>query len=303
MQTIFIYNTLSGKGIKNNKLEKIKKILSQKYDNILYCPTTKSGDAKSITTKYISTTNLIIVMGGDGTINDVASAIAESNYSPVVGIIPNGTMNDLAHTLHIPKNYKKAIDIIDNKHVENRDIIQVNNHYAVYGIAMGRFSNTSFLTRQFWKNKLGKLSYFFTASKDIFYYPILPISIRINGKLIAGKFSTIILTNSDYIAGFKIQKKHNVHTRLILIEEGHNRKHCSINGLFKTIKLFLFGVNNKYVVDKNYVYNDTIVIHNTNNIPIVLDGEKYISDTYNIRILHKKLNLITGKKQNNGYEK
>ncbi|PHR14773.1 MAG: diacylglycerol kinase [Aequorivita sp.] len=58
---------------------------------------------------------VIVVCGGDGTINEVASCLV--NTSVVLGILPMGSGNGLASNLKIPKNLKKALSIIKNQKV------------------------------------------------------------------------------------------------------------------------------------------------------------------------------------------
>lgn len=55
----------------------------------------------------------IIVLGGDGTLNEVINGI--DNYKEVLlGYIPSGSSNDLARSLHIPKDPLKALHNILN---------------------------------------------------------------------------------------------------------------------------------------------------------------------------------------------
>ena len=55
----------------------------------------------------------ILVLGGDGTINEVLNGIQNFEKTKF-GIIPTGSGNDFARGLGIPKNTKKALDIIFN---------------------------------------------------------------------------------------------------------------------------------------------------------------------------------------------
>ncbi len=294
MRAIFVYNILSGRGIKEKKLNNIKQALLEVYPDITFCPTSKLGDAKKITEKYLARVDLIIVLGGDGTINDVVSAIASSKYFPAIGIIPNGTMNDLAHSLNIPKDYRRAIEVIKKNNVIQKDILKVNDHYAIYGVAMGRFASTSYDTKQRLKKKIGRLAYFVTAAKDMFRYPPMELKIDINGRKISGKYALILIANGDYVAGFKLNKNSsNSLTRMIMIEERNNNKYCSYQSMIDIIKLFLFGIKDNYTIDNNVILFDNFCIHNTKNTPIVLDGEQYISDKYYIQILHKRIPFIS----------
>src|SRR5262245_51904325 len=54
--------------------------------------------------------DMIVVGGGDGTLNGVAAAVMEAKRP--MGILPLGTANDLARTLNIPADLEAAIRIV-----------------------------------------------------------------------------------------------------------------------------------------------------------------------------------------------
>jgi YegS/Rv2252/BmrU family lipid kinase len=54
--------------------------------------------------------DVVVAVGGDGAVFQVVNALAESDV--IVGIIPKGTGNLLAGNLDIPKDLKKAVDVL-----------------------------------------------------------------------------------------------------------------------------------------------------------------------------------------------
>ena len=55
----------------------------------------------------------VLVFGGDGTVNEVISGIAERDYIPKLGIIPGGTGNLITKLLEINQDIDGAIDELD----------------------------------------------------------------------------------------------------------------------------------------------------------------------------------------------
>jgi YegS/Rv2252/BmrU family lipid kinase len=76
--------------------------------------------------------DLVIVCGGDGSVSSAAMAVVESGLP--MGIIPMGTANDLARTLHIPTNLLQAADVIVQGRTRRIDVGTVNGH-AFFNVA------------------------------------------------------------------------------------------------------------------------------------------------------------------------
>lgn len=86
-------------------------------------------------------TDLVLVIGGDGTVNAVANQLA---HTPVpLGIIPAGTANDLASQLGIPLNPQKACRRIRQGAATPIDLIAINGRYFVTAGGLGVLSDTA----------------------------------------------------------------------------------------------------------------------------------------------------------------
>ena len=68
----------------------------------------------------------IVVVGGDGALNDVINGIMLSNAPDkeniAIGIIPNGIGNDFADYWEMSSDYKKAVDCIINNRRRKIDV-------------------------------------------------------------------------------------------------------------------------------------------------------------------------------------
>ena len=95
---VLIANPVSGGGAWQTHLKTIENLLSTQYQLIIRT-TTKSLSAKQIALQYKDQTHTaIIACGGDGTVNEVAGALVNTNVS--LGIIPLGTTNALSLVLY-----------------------------------------------------------------------------------------------------------------------------------------------------------------------------------------------------------
>src|SRR5699024_7192547 len=128
-----IYNPTSGRELFKKELAKVlERIETAGYETSAHA-TTGEGDATlAASTEDKRGYDLVVVAAGDGTINEERKDIATHEHRQRVGIIPSGTTNDFARALAIPRDIKKAVNIIlDENNVKPLDIGQVNDHYFV----------------------------------------------------------------------------------------------------------------------------------------------------------------------------
>ncbi|WMT87901.1 lipid kinase [Pelagibacterium sp. 26DY04] len=105
--------------------------------------------------------DLAIVCGGDGTMNAAAPAIIETGLP--MGIIPMGTANDLARTLHIPESFQQAADIIADGHTRAIDVGVVNGRPFFNVASIGLSAQLANKLSPDVKRRWGKLGYALTA--------------------------------------------------------------------------------------------------------------------------------------------
>ena len=80
-------------------------------------------------------TDIIIAVGGDGTINEIARALVGKDV--VLGFIPTGSGNGLARHLQIPVRISKAIQLINSGHTQHIDTIRINDKTCISIAGMG----------------------------------------------------------------------------------------------------------------------------------------------------------------------
>ena len=88
--------------------------------------------------------DMVVAVGGDGTVNEVARALVESQTA--LGIIPCGSGNGLARHLMLPMNAKKAIEIINRNEIHELDYGIINGHpfFCTCGMGFDAFVSHKF---------------------------------------------------------------------------------------------------------------------------------------------------------------
>ena len=110
----FIVNPNSGNGKGLRNWNSILRYLNKKhigYNAFLTAAPGEAGLKAAELTRNGGEELTIIVVGGDGTVNEVINGLS-MDARPVIGLIPSGSGNDLAKSLKIPKNTKKCIKMI-----------------------------------------------------------------------------------------------------------------------------------------------------------------------------------------------
>ena len=79
--------------------------------------------------------DIIVACGGDGTINEVASCLVNTNIP--LGIVPFGSGNGLASNLKISKKMEKALQTIKDGLLTKIDVGQINATYFFSNTGLG----------------------------------------------------------------------------------------------------------------------------------------------------------------------
>lgn len=295
MKCLYVYNPTSGKqkGCKNT--EYIVSKLKTKYDVVDVMPTQKRGDAGEFAAFSCGKYDTLVISGGDGTVNEVVNALANKEDRPTIGYIPTGTTNDLAHSLKIPKNLKKAVNIILNGKEINHDIFKVNDKFGIYVCAFGLFTASSYTSSQKSKKKFGKLAYYVNGIKELknakkFNITLKTDTIELNSDIILG-----IIANSKYVSGYKINKMADCSdgfVNVILYKE-KKKKGASLKMLFNIFRSFLFGVgvlkNSKNCV---ILKLKQFELEFNEDIDINLDGEKGTNGSFKFEVLKQHMKIL-----------
>lgn len=129
--------------------------------------------AKEAIAKY----DLIVAVGGDGTVNEIASALAGSDT--VFGIIPYGSGNGLSRFLDIPMDAEKAIKNLNKWHVESIDAAQANGEWFFNMAGMGFDAHISEVFSH--QKTRGFITYIKSSFREIANYKAVKYYINIDG--------------------------------------------------------------------------------------------------------------------------
>ncbi|MFU2316348.1 lipid kinase YegS [Rahnella sp. PCH160] len=154
---------LNGKGAGNEELRKAVGALREEGVELSVRVTWEHRDAARYVAEAVKLgCQTVIAGGGDGTINEVAGALAQfGEKAPVLGIIPLGTANDFATACNIPLAPEQALQLAVKGRVVDIDLAKVNDQHFFINMATGGFgTRITTETPEKLKAALGGVSYF-----------------------------------------------------------------------------------------------------------------------------------------------
>lgn len=120
----------------------------------------------------------VIAIGGDGTVNEVATALCGSNTP--LGVVPCGSGNGLARHLHIPMNVEQALMVINSNIIEQVDYCTVNERPFFCTCGVGFDAQVSYKFAN--EDTRGLITYIRTTIDQYFRYKAQDYIITIDGQ-------------------------------------------------------------------------------------------------------------------------
>ena len=196
-RALLLINRHSRKG-KENFAQTVE-LLNHWDFEIISVPLKKVEDIPFLMEKYRSNIDLVIVGGGDGTLNAMVDVLVETQLP--LGIIPLGTANDLARTLGIPNSIAEACRIIAEGNLKYIDLGWVNNKYFFNVASLGLSVKITQKLNKGLKRRLGILAYAWTALQVLSKTRPFTAMIGIDGQNIKVKTLQIAIGNGRYYGG------------------------------------------------------------------------------------------------------
>jgi diacylglycerol kinase (ATP) len=151
---------------------------------------------------------LLIVAGGDGTVNDVVNGLGRAGFPEGVtlGILPAGTGNDLAATLCIPEDPELAEDVIRQNRMRTLDVARVRSEgigerFFVNVATGGLGAEISSVNDEELKKRWGKLSYLRASLEVARDFEVRELTLYLDGEGHQVEAVNVAVGNCRYTGG------------------------------------------------------------------------------------------------------
>ena len=293
---VIIYNPESGYRKNKINIDECRRILEKYQYETVFMKTMKKGDAKD----YIynmDDVELVIVAGGDGTLNEAVSGNIKREKPLLLSHLPVGTVTDVGRLYGFTKNTSTDLELMLNGDIKNIDVGLINDIPFLYVACIGNYTNISYETPRKLKKMFGRFGYLIFAIKSVFkrikrYH----IKYEIDNKEYEGVFSFIFITNSSRVAGLN-----NIYHDVKLDDNKFEIALCDVKTKRNLIKTF-YEIRTRDIKDvSNIKYFQTdnikIIFDKIPNASWCIDGEEldHENDTFVLKIDKRSCMLLPKK--------
>jgi diacylglycerol kinase (ATP) len=173
---------------------------------IEWIDTEGAGDAQEAAGEWER--GLLIVVGGDGTVNEVVNGLGRAGFPEDVtlAILPMGTGNDLAATLAIPDGIEEAQEVIRQNRVRVLDVARVRSEGVgerfFINVATGGYgAETSGLADEELKGRWGKLAYLRASLETAQKFDVREVRVTLDDEERTMRAVNVAVGNCRYAGG------------------------------------------------------------------------------------------------------
>lgn len=288
----FIVNLKAGEGRKLSHLPEIQSFCREyklKYETVL---TKRPKEAAELAKKAAKKYDVIVAVGGDGTVNEVVSGIVGS--SAILGIIPIGSGNDFSKEIGMTRNLGKNLKILLKSNVKKVDLGIVNDqYYFINGLGVGFDGEAASRVRKFTKYIGGYPAYLLAVLRTLATYKFKKVKITLDSEQVIEKQILLIATCNGpaYGGGFNVAPSAKIDDGLFTV--------CLVDkvGRFYALRhlpKFTKGTHLKLPEVHTFTAKN-VIIESEEELRSQADGELLpLNKRFSINILPKKIKVITG---------
>jgi diacylglycerol kinase (ATP) len=129
--------------------------------------TEKAGHAQELVANWADDVDVVVAVGGDGTVNEVINGIMNSRQEGrTLAVFPSGTADDFARNMKIPRDRDGALKVMVGEYEKSIDLMKVNDRYA--GVTVGIGLDAEIAYRSYKSKHLRLMAYWYHGLSMLF---------------------------------------------------------------------------------------------------------------------------------------
>ncbi|HEX6384704.1 MAG TPA: diacylglycerol kinase family protein [Anaerolineae bacterium] len=194
-RTFVVLNPVAGRA----KGQENRQILERYFENhpgtVEFYETIGNEDLVAVVSAALERAcNLVVVVGGDGTLAGVAGALVHTTVP--LGIVPAGTGNGLARGLGIPLDSNKAVALLVDQHkLRTIDVMQVQDRIFLLNVGVGLSAQAVSQIAPEVKQRLGRSIYVWEIVKQLIGYQPRRFVLTVDGHRHRLRAAEVLIAN------------------------------------------------------------------------------------------------------------
>ena len=300
---LLIVNPCSGKAKMKTELLKVVQIFSDADYTVTVYPTKAREDA-TVRTREVKQDefDLVVVCGGDGTLNEAISGFMETGVKVTLGYIPAGTLNEWSSNIGIARKIQQAARDIPTGEIITLDTGKFGDKYFTYTASFGAFTSASYSVPQNVKNTLGPAAYFFEGIKELTNLKSYHLKFECDEKTVEGDYIFGGISNSMSLGGvlkFKesMVKLNDGYFEVLLIKKPDN--------ILKYQPLIDALLHKKFDYEGfEFFHTKAVTVSGGEHVSWTLDGEfAEGKDVIKVENIHSGITLVVPSQNNDDSKK
>lgn len=279
MNCLVMYSHQSGHRNFTLKIPMVKERLLSRFDRVDFICTLSAKEASDIAKQSATKYDVLVVVGGDGTFNNLINALAFVENPPILGYINFGTIGDIGRNFGIGSSLKESLDILSKGDIVPFDVGEINGKLFAYVCTIGRYSDIAYMTPRRKKRLLGRIAYYNAAIKELKDKKTVHASIEADGGHYEIDTPFLLLLNGKNIGGFKVNRYGS-------IQDGKMELFLASQDISNGVLPLLIDRNRIILRAKEFH------IHTDETMSWCLDGEEGPKGDAHILTLNKKFRII-----------
>lgn len=239
--------------------------------------------------------DLVVVAGGDGTVNYAVNALMQKGLKAAIGVIPAGTANDFAGAIGMSRKPVDAarqiitgvVESIDCGKVEQMDNADVEPVYFVNIFSFGIFTTTSQHTPEELKHRIGRMAYGVAAFDELRKAHAIPLTITTDAETFYYPTLMGLVFNGETAGRLPIARKSSLRDGVfdcLFLRKRDTRIQSAMDML-----LYMMGIRTRAV---RYLRTSQLMLVTPLNEDTDVDGQRGGQFPIRVSCLHGALNVV-----------
>lgn len=285
-----IANPAAGRGKSREAIARVLELLKGRGVEFDLELTKGPRDAANIARKALEEFDVIVAIGGDGTINEIIPGMLFSEKP--LGIVPAGSGNDFIKSAGIPNNVNKAVDILLRGNSGLIDAGKINGTYFANGVGIGFDAAVNRASYTINHSKRGLFLYFCALLKTLGKYDAVPLKITINNTVFNQDIFLLTVGNGTTVGGgFKLTPYAKIDDALLDVTIV---KPLRIPVLLWHLPKVFLGTIDRVKKYATLLRTTKLTVEANGPVPVHVDGEIYGNGEtrFEIEVVAKALRVI-----------